>query len=75
MGNPAISVGTLPYYEWSKEKEMSYVICYGRYLNCEMLVYKSQRQDPDFIEVKGKEAAIKVINKIISDIKKQTPVN
>jgi hypothetical protein len=70
LGNPKISVGTLPFYEWNEDKEMTYVITYGRYLNCEMLVYdKEIKKDKDFIIVKGQDKAVKVLTKILSEIK------
>ncbi|HEV3223904.1 MAG TPA: hypothetical protein VGZ90_13540 [Puia sp.] len=69
LSNPKIMVGTKPYYEWSKTKEITFVITYGRYLNCEMLVYDKQiKNDNDFITVIGKTNAAKEVNKIINNI-------
>lgn len=75
MGNPQISVGTLPYYDWDKVKEMTYVITYGRYLSCELLVYDKQiKKDPDYKIVKGKAAAEKYLRQLIDGITKQKAV-
>lgn len=68
LGNPKISVGTLPFYEWDKNQQITFVLTYGRFLNCEMLVYDKQiKSDKDFIIVKGIEAAknelINILNK------------
>ena len=69
FGNPRITVGTKPYYEWDKVKEMEYVICYGRYLNCSLLVYdKEIRKDKDFTFVKGEKAAVKKLMEILDKI-------
>jgi hypothetical protein len=69
LGNPCISVGTLPYYEWNDIKEMEYCITYGRYLNCEMLVYdKATRKDKDYIFIKGKQNAITALSNILDGI-------
>jgi hypothetical protein len=49
------------------------VISYGRTLTLNMLAYESYKNDKSFIEVQGKDNAIKVLNqifdKIESDIK------
>jgi len=67
IGNPCIRVGTLPFYDWDKIKQITYVITYGRYLNCEMLVYDKQiKKDKDYIFAKGIDAAAKVVNEIIN---------
>lgn len=69
MGNPCIRVGTLPFYEWDKVKEMTYVITYGRYLNCEMLVYRKQiSTDKDYTIIKGQKEATEIIKNILSNI-------
>ena len=70
LGNPNIYVGVIPYYSWYTKKELTFVISYGRYLSVEMLVYGSYKKDDSFIEVKGKENAIKVLNKILDNIEK-----
>ncbi len=68
LANPCIRVGTQPFYEWSKEKKITYVITYGRYLNCEMLVYDKQiKADKDYIFAKGIDKAVAVLNKILSN--------
>ena len=72
MGNPCISVGTAPYYEWDNHTDMTYVITYGRYLNCEMVVYpKLIKGDKSFITVKGQKAAIAEVTKILEGIKQK----
>lgn len=69
MGNPCIRVGTLPFYEWDKVKQITYVITYGRYLNCEMMVYDKQiKKDKDFIFAKGIDEAAKVVTDIINKL-------
>jgi len=73
LGNPCVRVGTLPFYEWSKDKEMTYVLTYGRYLNCELLVYDKQiKNDPSYIIVKGKDNAKKELTKILNRIKRDS---
>lgn len=72
MGNPCISVGTLPFYDWDKSKEMQYVLCYGRFLNCEMMVYDKQiKKDDSYIIVKGKDNAVNELTKILTKISSQ----
>lgn len=74
MGNPCLRVGTLPFYDWDKVKQITFVITYGRYLNCEMLVYDKQiKADKDYIIVKGIDAAATTIRDIIN--KATTPLN
>lgn len=69
MGNPCIRVGTLPFYEWDKDKKITFVITYGRYLNCEMMVYDKQiKKDKDYIIVKGIDAAANVVRDIINKV-------
>lgn len=69
MANPCIRVGTLPYYEWSEKKEMEYIITYGRFLNCEMLVYRKQlKGDKSYTHVKGQAAAIKEVERILNEV-------
>lgn len=70
LGNPQISVGVKPYQSWEKTKEPTFVIVYGRYLDLSMLVYDSYKKDKEFIEVVGKEKAIKVLNDILDSIEK-----
>ena len=71
LGNPKISVGTLPYYEWDKEKEITFVLTYGRYLNCNMLVYdKDIKKDKSYVFCKGKKQAITELKKILNTINK-----
>ena len=66
MGNPYLRVGTLPYYDWDKDKNITYVIAFGRYLNCSMLVYdKEIKKDKDFVIVKGQQKAIKIVDKML----------
>ncbi len=69
LGNPCIRVGTLPFYDWDKDKQITFVITYGRYLNCEMLVYDKQiKKDKDYTIVKGIDAAAKVVTDIINKV-------
>lgn len=69
LGNPNISVGTLPYYDWDKVKEITYVITYGRYLNCEMLVYDKQiKKDSDYKIIKGSQTAAKYLETLLTTI-------
>ena len=69
LGNPSISVGILPYYDWDKVKEPTYIITYGRYLNCEMLVYTKQiKGDKDYLIVKGTDKAVEELNNILNGI-------
>ncbi|MDD5353319.1 MAG: hypothetical protein PHS93_09185 [Candidatus Omnitrophica bacterium] len=70
LSNPKIMVGTLPYYEWSKDKKITYVITYGRYLNCEMLCYNSYKNDSSFFETNEQKEAINHLNKILNQITK-----
>jgi hypothetical protein len=66
LGNPYISVGTLPFYEWDKDKQITFVITYGRYLNCEMMVYSKQiKNDADFVIIKGTKKAIEHLQTIL----------
>lgn len=70
LGNPAISVGTLPYYEWSKDRQITFVLTYGRYLNCELLVYDKQiKKDGDYVFATGIKEATKVLTELINKAK------
>lgn len=61
LGNPYIRVGTLPFYDWHKKKQITYVITGGRFLNCDMLVYDAYKKDKDYFVTKSiKKAKEKV---------------
>ena len=66
IGNPQISVGTLPYYEWDKDKRVTYIITYGRFINCEMLVYEKLLKDIEHLKTKDKDEAQTYIKNIIA---------
>lgn len=74
LGNPKISVGTTPFYEWNKGKDaqIGFVLTYGRFLNCELLVYNKQiKNDASFIFAKGAKEATKKLNEILDKIEAQ----
>jgi hypothetical protein len=70
LGNPSITVGTQPYYDWDKDKRITYIITYGRYLSLEMLVYEKLLKDiaPDYLKTKDRDQAEKYIQDIINRI-------
>ena len=74
LGNPNIRVGSLPFYEWSKKKEMTYVITAGRYLDCRMLTDKAYLNDKDYFVTtslkKAQDKVREIIERYIENIKK-----
>ncbi len=66
LGNPKISVGVLPFYEWSKSKKVTYVITGGRYLDCRMLVDRAYKNDSDFVVTNNYARAKQLVRNIIA---------
>lgn len=72
LGNPKISVGTLPFYDFSSDKKITYVITGGRYLDCNMLCYNKYKGDKDFQVTKSYKQAREIVRKIILSYIEQT---
>ena len=66
VGNPSIFVGTIPNFK--DKNKFSYVISYGRYLNCEMLCYGTYKKDKGYFETNSKSIASRRIAKIYNEI-------
>lgn len=70
LGNPHIYVGIAPATSFSKDKRETYVITYGRYLNCEMICYETYKKDKDYFFTKNKNIAVTYLKNILNNIKK-----
>jgi hypothetical protein len=68
LGNPQITVGVTPFYDWDKDKRPTFYICYGRYMNTEMLVYQKQLKDINPFITKDQKEAINKVQEIINSI-------
>lgn len=68
IGNPQISVGVTPFYEWDKDQRITYYVCYGRYMSCEMLVYTKMLKEISPFITKDQNEAINKVNEIINSI-------
>jgi hypothetical protein len=68
IGDPSIFVGTIPYHSFSKDKKITYVISYGRYLNCEMLCYGTFKKDKSFFHTDSKSRASRKLAEIYNQI-------
>lgn len=66
LGNPRIQVGTLPYYEWDNKKEITYIVCCGRFITCEMLVYEKMMKGYEFLKTTNKKEAKEYIKKYVN---------
>lgn len=77
LGNPRIQVGTIPFYEWQEDKRITYVICYGRYITCEMLVYEKLLSGYEYLKTQDQQEAKNYIRNILKNItepKKAQPI-
>lgn len=68
LGNPRIQVGTIPYYDWQEDKRITYIICYGRYITCEMLVYEKLLNGYEYLKTQDQEEAKNYIKAILKDL-------
>jgi hypothetical protein len=68
LSNPKISIGTLPFYDWSKNQKITFVIVYGRYLDCSMLCYDSYKNDKDYFVTSDTNVAISKLTEIFNNL-------
>ena len=68
IGDPSIFVGTAPYFAHSKDKKITYVISYGRYLSPNMICFETYKKDKDYFYTDSKSKAAKQLSKIYNEI-------
>lgn len=67
LGGPKIQVGTLPFYDYQPQEaqKLTFIVCCGRFITCEMLVYKSMLKDFEYLETQDPSEAKKYIRDFI----------
>jgi len=63
LANPKISIGILPFYNWSKIKKPTIIIS-TRYLDCRMLAYGNYKEVA-LLETTDIKEAKKLFNKLV----------
>lgn len=68
IGDPQIYVGIAPYFAHSKDKKMTYVISYGRYLSPEMICFEAYKKDKGYFYTDSKSRAARKLAEIYNQI-------
>lgn len=67
MANPRVFVGVIPFYSWSKEQKVTYVIT-SRFLNSEMLVYENLLKGIEHVKTNDPGKAKKAVKNLLKKL-------